>query len=490
MKKMQNNQFKAGHRSVSIKSFAVAAFTTICFSSASSAHEGFGSLVEELIPSVVSITVEVEQASQETNLPTDMQEFMNRFFRDRFQDEGNPQGWIQRNRPQTIESAGSGFFISEDGYIVTNDHVVNKAKLIKVQLYDDQIFEAEVVGTDPKTDIAVIKIDTGQMATTALEFGDSDIMRVGDQVLAIGNPFGLEFSVSAGIVSGRNRTLSGGFDDYIQTDAAINSGNSGGPLLNLDGEVIGVNTLYLTNNGRSGGSSGIGFSMASAVVEKVVDQLIEYGSTRRGWLGISMQNIDSNLADAIGLESAEGTLVVDLLDGPAKESGIKIGDVITKIDGTKISNNRDLLLSIASAGNGTEVEITLFRNGETIDLSVVLASREEFESNSVVPASRSTQEPMQYKHFGLTLGELNDDLRERLQLENGIVVLDVENESTADKQGIRQGDIILKVDNQTLSDIEGMSNAIEEAEDEGRIAVLLYVNRDGTMQFIALPVGS
>lgn len=479
------HHFHSKARSWSIVSITVMSLTLLSFSNAATAHEGYGSLVEKLIPSVVSITVEAERTSNRPvdNFPPEFQDFLDRYFRDSI-----PQN---QDRKRVVQSSGSGFFISEDGYIVTNAHVVENGTNIKVQLSDTQTFDAEVIGADPNTDIAVLKIDPGDQQMPVLPFGDSDDTRVGEHVLAIGNPLGLDFSVSAGIVSGRNRMISGGFDDFIQTDAAINSGNSGGPLLNLDGEVIGVNTLYLRNRQAGGGSSGIGFAMASAVVEGVVDQLIEFGTTRRGWLGIAMQPITSDIAEAIGLESPEGSLVVNLLEGPARDAGIKVGDVITEIDGQTVSNNRDLLRYIASAGTGTEVDVTIYRNGEPVIVTVTLASREEAEGNPLlVTPVNLEKDSKETEIFGMKLGELNDDMRSTLgvESEDGLIVLNVDKTSSAGKSGILEGDIILKVDSTNLTSIDGFSNAIATAEEEDREAVLLYVEREDNKRFVALPI--
>ena len=468
---------------------SAAAMAAILFSGPASAHEGYSDLVEELIPSVVSITVESERVTRNpfSNRPREFREFFDRYMPD-FRGTV-PEGESQR---QVVQAVGSGFFISGDGYIVTNAHVVEDGVEIQVELSDLQTFEAEVIGTDPNTDIAVLKIDAGDQELPALPFGDSDEMRVGDHVLAIGNPLGLDFSVSAGIVSGRNRTLTGGYDDFIQTDAAINSGNSGGPLLNLDGEVIGVNTLYLGSGQARGGSSGIGFAMASSVVEDVVDQLVEFGATRRGWLGIGMQKLTSDIAEAMGLESDAGTLVVNLLEGPAEEAGIEIGDVITDFNGEMVSDSRDLLRLVAEAGAGAEVELTVFRQGEPVKIAVVLGSREEAEGQQILPASR-IQEPKEGNALGLELGEMDAETRQTLNLqpgETGLVVLGVDGSSPAAKKGIQEDDVILEVNFLPVHSVEDLSDAVAMAEDAGRKSVLLFVQRDGQRQYVALPVDS
>lgn len=484
-----SNWFQNSLHSGSTRTFrnsAVTAFSAFLLAGgAAVAHDGYGDIVEELIPSVVSITVQSksEAGNQFQNIPREFREFFDRYM---------PRDVIPEDqRQQLVQAVGSGFFISDDGYIVTNAHVVRNGVNIEVELNDSQSFAATVVGIDPKTDIAVLKIGAGDQEFPALQFGDSDEIRVGEHVLAIGNPLGLDFSVSAGIVSGRNRTLTGGFDDFIQTDAAINSGNSGGPLLNLDGEVVGVNTLYLGDRRGRGGSSGIGFAMASAVVEDVVDQLIKYGSTRRGWLGISMQPLTEDMAEAIGIAEETGVLVLDLLAGPAADAGVEVGDVIVEFDGESISDSRDMLRQVAAAGAGAEVELGLFRKGEKQTISVVLGNREETEGQEIVPASRTLTESKEGSALGLELGELDAQMRQSLKLseeDTGLIVLDVNGSSEAEKKGIRAGDIILEVNYDSVETLDEISEAITVAEEKGRKSLLLSVQRDGRKFFVALPV--
>ena len=268
------------------------------------------------------------------------------------------------------QALGSGFVISEDGFIVTNNHVIAHADEIRIEFFSGVELPAIIVGTDPNTDIAVLKVES-DIPLPFVSFGDSDIMRVGDWVLAVGNPLGQGFSVSAGIVSARGRALSGSYDDFIQTDAAINRGNSGGPLFNMNGEVIGVNTAILS---PTGGSIGIGFSMASNVVGRVVDQLQEFGETRRGWLGVRIQNVTDDVAEAIGLETVAGALVTDVPDGPGKEAGILAGDVIISFDGTDVEDTRELVRIVGYAPVGKAVRVVVFREGGT---QAVASSRDD-----------------------------------------------------------------------------------------------------------------
>ena len=335
------------------------------------APNSFADLAEKLSPAVVNITTSTVVAGREV-LPmpraprgSPLQEL----FPDLFCPEG--QGNKNRRRASAL---GSGFIISADGYVVTNNHVIDGADEIQVELYEGgALLDAKLIGTDDKTDIALLKVDA-ERPLPFLKFGDSNIARVGDWVLAIGNPLGQGFSVSAGIVSARERSLRGTYDDYIQTDAAINKGNSGGPLFNMDGEVIGVNTAIIS---PTGGSIGLGFSMSSNVVSRVVDQLQEYGETRRGWLGVQIQDVDEDIANAVGLDYVTGALVSNVPDGPAKAAGILAGDVILSFDDTEVVDTRGLVRAVGNAAVGKTVNLEVFRDGSKQSLQVVLGRRED-----------------------------------------------------------------------------------------------------------------
>ena len=329
-------------RKTPAKTFYSYAFLPVCFllfftlntlSYGKGAPDSFSDLVEKLSPSVVNITTSSTVPNrQELNPQLPPGSPFEDLFRDFMDREQN--GSPRRQRRGT--ALGSGFIISPDGYVVTNNHVIENADQIEIEFFDGRLMEASVVGTDPKTDIALLKVKAKDKLKF-VSFGDSNKSKVGDWVLAIGNPLGQGFSVSAGIISARGRALSGSYDDFIQTDAAINRGNSGGPLFNMDGDVIGVNTAILSPNG---GSIGIGFSMSSAVVEKVIDQLKAFGETRRGWLGVRIQDVTEDVAEALGIEKTDGALVTDVPEGPAKNGGIKSGDVIIEFDGKKIKYTR------------------------------------------------------------------------------------------------------------------------------------------------------
>ena len=449
---------------------------------ASARPESLAPLAEQISPSVVNITTStvVEGRTGPQGIVPEGSPFED-FFRE-FQDR-NGQG----DRPRRSSALGSGFVISEDGYIVTNNHVIEGADEILIEFFNGDELEAELVGTDPNTDIALLKV-TADEALPHVPFGNSDTARVGDWVIAMGNPLGQGFSVSAGIVSARNRALSGTYDDYIQTDAAINRGNSGGPLFNMDGEVIGVNTAILSPNG---GSIGIGFSMASNVVTRVVDQLQEFGETRRGWLGVRIQDVTEDIAEAIGLEEVAGALVTSVPEGPALEAGMQDGDVILNFAGVDVADTRGLVRQVGNSPVGETVRVVVFRDGDTVTLRVTLGRREEAEG--AVPAVAATPdapaEPQTKDVLGLTLSSLTDELREQLSVgedQQGLAVTDVDETSEAYEKGLRAGDVITEAGQQKVTSIEDFETRLQEVKDAGRKSLLLLVRRAGDPRFVAL----
>ncbi|KRS13635.1 serine protease [Roseovarius atlanticus] len=448
--------------------------------SANARPESFADLAQKVSPAVVNITTStvVAQGTGPSPIVPEGSPFED-FFRD-FQDRNN-----NGDRPRRTSALGSGFVISEDGYIVTNNHVIETADEIIIEFFSGRELEATVIGTDPKTDIALLKVDADE-PLPFVSFADSDTARVGDWVIAMGNPLGQGFSVSAGIVSARNRELSGTYDDYIQTDAAINRGNSGGPLFNLDGQVVGVNTAILSPNG---GSIGIGFSMASNVVTRVVDQLQEFGETRRGWLGVRIQDVTDDVAEAMGLEKVAGALVTDVPEGPAEDAGMKAGDVIMQFDGFEVEDTRGLVRRVGNTAVGKTVRVVVFREGKTQTLRVTLGRREAAEG--VVPAAQpgEADEPSETELLGLTLTQLDDELRSQLELDdnaNGLVVSDIDNLSEAYEKGMRAGDVITEAGQQKLSSISDLEARIEDAREAGRKSILLLVRRAGEPRFVAL----
>ncbi len=448
--------------------------------------ESFADLAEQISPSVVNITTSAVVASPAEGGPIvpEGSPFED-FFRD-FMDR-NGQGGGE-DAPRRSEALGSGFVISEDGYIVTNNHVIENADEIEIEFFSGKRLDAKLVGTDPKTDIALLKVESPE-PLPFVAFGNSDLMRVGDWVVAMGNPLGQGFSVSAGIVSARNRALSGTYDDYIQTDAAINRGNSGGPLFNTDGQVIGVNTAILSPNG---GSIGIGFSMASNVVTKVVDQLKQFGETRRGWLGVRIQDVTPDVAEAMGLTEASGALVTDVPDGPAKDAGIVAGDVITQFDSKPVADTRDLTRRVADSPIGEAVPVIVLRDGKTETLSVMLGRREEAEAAESVPAvAAAPEEPKEAEILGLTVMPVTDEMIKTLNLPadtEGLAVGKVDPASEAYAKGLRDGDIITEAGQQKVVRVKDLEERIAEAKEAGRKSILLLVRRDGDPRFVALAI--
>lgn len=454
---------------------------------ARSAPESFADLVDQVSPAVVNITTTTmvtagaaPSAPGAPGLPDGSP------FEDLFRDFLERQQ--QQDGPRRASALGSGFIISEDGYIVTNNHVIEGADEVLIELFNGGELVAKVIGTDSKTDIALLKVETDEVLPF-VRFGDSDIARVGDWVMAMGNPLGQGFSVSAGIISARNRALRGTYDDFIQTDAAINRGNSGGPLFNMDGEVIGVNTAILSPNG--GGSIGIGFSMSSAVVSRVVDQLREFGETRRGWLGVRIQDVTQDVADALNLDDAVGALVTDVPDGPAKNAGIKQGDVILTFDGKHVPDTRELVRMVGETPVGKAVRVVVFRDGKTQTLKVVLTRREDAEA-AIVPAVVAPEATQEKELLGLTLQSLNDDLRGQLGLDadtSGVLVMSVDESSQAFEKGLRAGDLIVEAGQQKIASLAELSRRLDQAREAGRNSILLLVRRSGEPRFVALSLG-
>jgi serine protease Do len=441
--------------------------------------DSFAELAEKISPSVVNITTSTTVAASSGPQPivpegSPFEDFF-RDFMDR-NEEGGPS-------PRRSQALGSGFVISEDGYIVTNNHVIQGADEIQIEFFSGEELEATVVGTDPNTDLALLKVESEE-PLPFVPWGESDEMRVGDWVMAMGNPLGQGFSVSAGIVSARGRALSGSFDDYIQTDAAINRGNSGGPLFNLDGEVIGVNTAILSPNG---GSIGIGFAMSSRVASNVIDQLQRFGETRRGWLGVRIQDVSDDVAEAIGLDDVRGALVTDVPEGPSAEAGMQSGDVILSFDGMDVNDTRELVQRVANTEIGKAVDVVVFRDGKMETLSVTLGRREEAEAT--IPASAPATEPVQSEILGMTVSTMSDEVREQLALPadtDGLVVSDVNVESEAYEKGLRAGDIIAEAGQQAVATPEDLEARITAAEEAGRKSLLLLVRRNGEPRFVAL----
>ena len=437
------------------------------------AGPGFADLVEQVEPAVVTIEVikaAVPQLSGYNGDPR-AEEFFKRFF--------GPGGQSPQ-QPGQSQGVGSGFIIDSDGHIVTNNHVITGADSITVRLSDERQFEAKVVGYDEKTDLALLKIDADNLTVSTL--GNSDSTRVGDWVVAIGNPFGLGGTATAGIVSARGRDIrSGPYDDYLQIDAPINRGNSGGPVFNIAGEVVGVNTAIFSPNG---GSVGIGFAIPANQVTSIVDELKSNGSVDRGWLGVQLQNIDDDLADGLGLNSDQGALVADVVaDSPAELAGIDVGDVIIGYQKSDVKDARDLSKRVGASDSGDRVSMSIWRNDELIDVDVVLG---DAEASIAVAGNEKV-----FKDLGLTVTPLNDELRQQLNLEpdlSGAVIVKVDPNGKAIEHGFLRGDVLLQVDRQPIATLNDLEKSLAKAKKKGRSSVPVLVRRGDVQQFTTLPV--
>jgi serine protease Do len=378
-------------------------------------------------------------------------------------------------KPFKQRSLGSGFIINKDGFILTNNHVVENADEIVVKLANEKEYKAKVIGRDAKTDIAVIKIDDAP-DLSVVPLGNSDELRVGEWVMAIGNPFGLEHTVTAGIVSAKARFIGqGSYDNFIQTDAAINPGNSGGPLINLRGEVVGINTAIFS---RSGGNIGIGFAIPVNVAKDLLPELEEKGKVTRGWLGVLIQKVTPDIADSLGLKEAKGALVADVMkDGPAAEAGFKVGDVIVEFDGHTVKDSTELPMLVARTPIGKTVKLKLIRDKETQTLSVKIGELKE--EGEVAAAGKE-------EGFGLTVQPLTPEIAENLGIGSdvkGVVVSAVESGSSAEDAGLRRGDVILEVNREQVKDLPSYRKALKASKGK---SVLFLVRRGDNTIFLAL----
>ncbi|MGE0281500.1 MAG: DegQ family serine endoprotease [Rhizobiaceae bacterium] len=414
------------------------------------------------------------------------------FFDDFFNDRQGPGG----NRGgQKVQSLGSGFVIDgKEGIIVTNNHVIADADEIEINFSDGSKLKAELVGTDTKTDIAVLKVDPTKKALTEVKFGDSDKMRIGDWVMAIGNPFGLGGSVTVGIISARNRDISSGpYDDFIQTDAAINRGNSGGPLFNMHGEVIGINTAIIS---PSGGSIGIGFSIPSEMAVGVVDQLREFGETRRGWLGVRIQPVTDEIAESLGMKGAKGALIAGVIKGGPVDNGvIQPGDVVIKFDGKDIREMRDLPRIVAESPVGKAVDVVIVRKGVEQTVKVTLGRLEDgeklAENEDGKPDEGKDAGPVVTANvLGMTIGELNDENRKKFGIADdisGVVVTEVAKDSVAAERGVVAGDVITEIAQESVKSPKDMMDRVGKLKEQGRKnALLMLASKTGELRFVTV----
>src|SRR5437879_192620 len=467
--------------------------------------DGIADVAEKVIDAVVNIstsqTVEAKGGGEGRGampqLPpgSPFEEFFDDFFKNRRGPGVNSKGGDRGTdlQPRKTNSLGSGFIVDTSGIVVTNNHVIADADEINVIMNDGTKIKAELVGVDKKTDLAVLKFKPVK-PLVAVKFGDSDKLRLGEWVIAIGNPFSLGGTVTAGIVSARNRDInSGPYDSYIQTDAAINRGNSGGPLFNLDGEVIGVNTLIIS---PSGGSIGIGFAVPSKTVAGVVNQLRQFGELRRGWLGVRIQQVTDEIAESLSIKPARGALIAGVDDkGPAKPAGIEPGDVVVKFDGKDTKDPKDLSRVVADTTVGKEVDVVIIRKGKEESRKVTLGrldDTEKVQQAAVKSKEEPAEKPVTQKALGLDLAALSKDLRTRYKIKDsvkGVIITNVDGTSDAAEKRLSAGEVIVEVAQEAVSNAADVKKRVDQLKKDGKKSVLLLVaNADGELTFVALSV--
>ena len=473
----------------------------------------FADIAHDLLPAVVNIssTLKVGSSGGEEGMPgmdggddqgqlpempqlppgSPFQDFFEEFMNRHGQGQGG--GGSEPAIPPA--SLGSGFVIdAEKGYVVTNNHVIKDADEVRVTFGDDRTLVAKIIGKDEKMDLAVLQVPTDDVKLTAVKFGDSDKMRVGDWVLAIGNPFGLGGTVTAGIISAQQRDINAGqYDDFIQTDASINRGNSGGPMFDLQGEVIGINTAIFS---PSGGSVGIGFAIPSNLAKSVVGQLIEYGKTRRGWIGVRIQSVTEEIAESLGIKGSHGALVASITpEGPAEKAKLQPGDVITEFDGKSVNAMRNLPRIVAETPIGKNAEIKFWRDGKEKTAKIKVGELEKAEESGLL----SDNAPEEAKpvpatgtalaKVGATVSSLSDATRKEFNVPDdvdGVVVTKIDPKGEAASKGISVGDVIVEISQNKVDSPKAAADAVEKAEKDGKSSVLLLVNREGDVRFVAL----
>ncbi|WP_111429663.1 DegQ family serine endoprotease [Rhodobacteraceae bacterium DSL-40] len=442
-------------------------------------------LVERASPAVVTVLATQDRTDQA--MPEQFAFGPNSPFEEFFRRFGMPEGMPSPNGPQQHQQGmalGSGFVMEPDGYIVTNDHVVDEATKVKVRFSDDREFDAKVVGTDQQTDLAVLKIDAEDLPY--LPLGNSDAIRVGEDVIAVGNPFGLGGTVTRGIVSAVSRDINAGpYVDFIQTDAAINRGNSGGPLLNLQGEVIGVNSAIYSPNG---GSVGVGFAIPSNTVKQVVMQLKDGGSVERGWLGVSIQTVTPDIAAAVGLDEPKGALVAEVVEDSPAQGKLKTGDVIVSFDGKQVDSSRDLPKLVAAAAPDHDATVGILRDGKAETITLKLG-RLDAEKMASLDPSQSHQGSTASEQLGATLSALTPAAREQLRLSDdmdGVVITSLDGSGLAAEAGLEVGDVILQVGN---NEVHTPADVDQALKDQKHDAILFQIARNGARLFVGVRLG-
>ncbi len=485
--------------------FLFALFLSLAFSlslaalhpAAAATPDGFEELAERLSPAVVNIsttaTVEMQARPDLPEMPqlppgSPFEDFFRDFY-DQFKNQPQQQG------DNKVSALGSGFIVdAENGYVVTNNHVIKGADEIRIILQNDMTMDATLVGVDEKTDLAVLKVDASKTKLTAVSFGDSDKAKVGSWVLAIGNPFGLGGSVTAGIVSARQRDINAGpYDDFIQTDASINRGNSGGPMFNMQGDVIGVNTAIFS---PTGGSVGIGFAVPSNLAKNVVSQLVKYGQTRRGWLGVRIQDVTDDIADSLKLGKARGALVSSTTpDSPAAKAGVEPGDIILSFNGRDIDHMRQLPRIVAETEVGKQSSMELWRKGEKKTVMVELGQLEQAEESGLLTNKKPTPPPVEKAKatevpaLGFSVTTLTDALRDQYGVPattKGALVMEVFPNGVAAERGFATGDVIVEADQLEIKAPADVVQQVEAAQKAKKSSVLFFLSRKDDRRFVAL----
>ena len=463
------------------------AFAATATSQSQQGPAGFADLIAKVKPAVISVRVKVDQTADADNAPEMNEELppsMNgtpfeKFFRQ--YGDNAPRGGMQRH--QMVTGVGSGFFISADGYAVTNNHVVDHAKSVEITTDDGKAYTAKVIGTDAKTDLALIKVD-GKNDFAYANFSTAT-PRVGDWVVAVGNPYGLGGTVTAGIISAEGRDIgSGPYDNYIQIDAPINKGNSGGPTFDTSGNVIGVNTAIYS---PSGGSVGIGFDIPASTAKMVVAQLKDKGEVTRGWLGVQVQKVTPGIAESLGMKDAAGALVDEAQpDTPAAQAGVQAGDVITTVNGTAIKDSRDLAREISSMAPGSSVKLDILRKGESKTISLNLAKMPNRLEKQANAGETDNGAQRGVPHLGLSVAPAGEVAGAG---NKGVVVTAVDPEGPAAERGVKSGDVILEVGGKSVASISDLRSALSDAKSGGKHEVLMRVKSADNTHFVAVPIG-
>jgi serine protease Do len=463
-------------------------------SHAATPPDSFADLAAKVSPAVVNISsthvLSQREGQGPGQLPFDLPEGSP--FEEFFKPFLDQQQREQSQRPRKVTSLGSGFIIDAGGYVVTNNHVVDDAKDIEVTLTDGSEYPAKLIGTDPKTDLALLKVET-KRPLPYVSLGDSDKMRIGDWVMAVGNPFGLGGTVTAGIISARGRDIhEGPYDDFLQIDAAMNQGNSGGPTFSTDGSVVGINTAIYS---PSGGSVGIGFAIPSNLAKPIIAELKEQGHIDRGWLGVAIQDVTPTLAEGLGIDEGKGALIASVQDGsPADEAGLKSGDVVLGFGDHTISSPKDLSRVVAETPSGTAVPVKIWRDRAEKTLSITVAQMKEEVASAEGPGDGGNDGPAAsdtVAQLGATLAPVTDQAKEHFGLSDdaeGVVVADLDQDSALAEQGVRPGDVIERVNDQAVSTPADVAKALRTGSDDKRAVAVMLIDRDGNERYVAVEI--